>query len=97
MHHNAEFYPDPERFDPERFMPENKHRLVPYTYLPFGAGPRNCIGLRFAYQEIKLCLAKLIRHYHFSPTQETRIPLDYSKVNVLLVENIPLKVSKIVV
>ncbi|XP_017479440.1 PREDICTED: cytochrome P450 3A41-like [Rhagoletis zephyria] len=38
VHHNAEYYPNPESFDPERFMPENKHKLVPYTYLPFGTG-----------------------------------------------------------
>lgn len=35
---DPEYYPEPDRFNPERFLPENKHHLVPYTYLPFGAG-----------------------------------------------------------
>ncbi len=38
VHHSAEYYEDPDTFQPERFLPENKHKLVPYTYLPFGAG-----------------------------------------------------------
>jgi cytochrome P450 family 9 len=44
IHHDAKYYPDPEKFDPERFSDENKHNIVPYSYLPFGIGPRNCIG-----------------------------------------------------
>jgi cytochrome P450 family 9 len=44
IHHDAKYYPNPEKFDPERFSDENKHNIVPYSYLPFGIGPRNCIG-----------------------------------------------------
>lgn len=36
IHHDEKYYPNPFKFDPERFMPQNKHNLVPYTYLPFG-------------------------------------------------------------
>jgi cytochrome P450 family 9 len=44
LHRDAKHYPDPERFDPERFSDENKHKINPLTYLPFGVGPRSCIG-----------------------------------------------------
>lgn len=45
MHHNPRIFPDPEKFDPERFFPENCIGRHPFAYIPFSAGPRNCIGL----------------------------------------------------
>lgn len=44
IHHDPDYFPNPEKFDPERFSDENKHQIVPGSYLPFGMGPRNCIG-----------------------------------------------------
>lgn len=44
LHLDEVYFPEPHKFNPERFSDENKDKLVPYTYLPFGAGPRNCIG-----------------------------------------------------
>lgn len=44
IHRDAKYFPDPEKFDPERFSDDNKHKVEPFTYLPFGMGPRNCIG-----------------------------------------------------
>lgn len=42
VHRDPQYYPDPDRFDPERFTPEAKAARHPYTYIPFGHGPRNC-------------------------------------------------------
>lgn len=44
IHHDENIYPDPQRFDPERFSKEAKAERSPYAFLPFGHGPRNCIG-----------------------------------------------------
>lgn len=44
IHHDSELYENPEKFDPERFNDENKHNIKPASYIPFGIGPRNCIG-----------------------------------------------------
>lgn len=63
IHHNEEYYPDPERFDPERFMPENRHKIFPYSYLPFGAGPRGCIGVRFVLTEVKISMVRILERF----------------------------------
>ncbi|CAG2167306.1 unnamed protein product, partial [Oppiella nova] len=79
IHHLEEYYPNPFQFNPDRFLPENRHNIIPYTYLPFGAGPRNCIGMRFALLEAKLGLAHIIRKYRFFRTPNTDVPLIYKR------------------
>ncbi|XP_013907915.1 PREDICTED: cytochrome P450 3A24-like [Thamnophis sirtalis] len=60
---------------PNRFSKEVKEQINPYTYLPFGAGPRNCIGMRFALLTMKAAVASLMQHFTFQPCKETQIPL----------------------
>lgn len=47
LHYDAEYYPEPHKFQPERFEDEAKQKIPPFAYLPFGDGPRNCIGKLF--------------------------------------------------
>ncbi|CAL1292656.1 unnamed protein product [Larinioides sclopetarius] len=62
MHHDPDFWSEPEIFDPERFS--SKPNTEGITYLPFGVGPRNCLGMRFAQLEAKLALANLVYKFN---------------------------------
>ncbi|KAK7602694.1 hypothetical protein V9T40_006668 [Parthenolecanium corni] len=75
IHHDEQFYPNPKKFDPERFTPENIEARPPFTYLPFGDGPRMCIASRFAKIEMRLILTRLVSKYEFTPGPKTEIPI----------------------
>ncbi|XP_009318309.1 PREDICTED: cytochrome P450 3A29-like [Pygoscelis adeliae] len=75
LHRDPEYWPEPEEFRPERFSKESKDSIDPYTFLPFGAGPRNCIGMRFALLIMKVAIVVLLQNFSFRTCKDTLIPL----------------------
>jgi len=65
VHRDPRFWDNPERFDPERFTPERSAGRPPFAYLPFGAGPRLCIGNQFALTEAQIVLAAITQRFDF--------------------------------
>lgn len=77
MHHDPELFPEPEVFSPDRFNEENVKSIRPYTYMPFGAGPRNCIAMRFAIQILKTCLLHAVHDVQFVRCAKTKDPPEF--------------------
>jgi len=75
LHTSEEYYSDPKTFNPDRWNAENKANMNSYAYVPFGLGPRNCIAMRFAREELKLVLCTLIQQFRFFPVDETPVKL----------------------
>lgn len=84
IHHDKEHYPNPEKFDPDRFTDENKKSRHTYAHIPFGEGPRNCIGLRFGLMQAKVGLASLLRNFKFTVDSKTKEPLQMRAGSLVL-------------
>ncbi|CAL8086082.1 unnamed protein product [Orchesella dallaii] len=75
LHYDEQYYDNPDKFDPEHFSPEKKAQRNPYAYMPFGIGPRNCIGMRFALVETKAAIAHLVHNFRIQTTKKTPVPI----------------------
>jgi cytochrome P450 len=73
LHRHTRLWEDPERFDPERFLPERSRGRSRYAYLPFGTGPRVCIGASFAMTEMMLVMATLAQHCRLRTAEGHRV------------------------
>ena len=63
IHRNPRYWPDPERLDPTRFAPEQQETRPKFAYIPFAAGPRNCIGAGFAMMELQIVITMLLQAF----------------------------------
>ncbi|XP_055636876.1 probable cytochrome P450 9f2 [Toxorhynchites rutilus septentrionalis] len=75
IHRDGKFYPDPLRFDPERFSEENRNNINQDAYLPFGGGPRNCVGSRLALMQAKCFLYYLLANFVVEISKRTDVPI----------------------
>nr|XP_015839583.1 PREDICTED: probable cytochrome P450 6a13 isoform X2 [Tribolium castaneum] len=81
LHHDPDYYESPDLFKPERFLPENKDKTVKCTFMPFGEGPRSCLGQRFGLLQVKVGVAHIIRHFELSVNGKTQRPIKYEPTN----------------
>ncbi|XP_001657205.2 cytochrome P450 9b2 [Aedes aegypti] len=81
LHRDERNFPEPERFDPERFSEKNKASITPGTYMPYGVGPRNCIGTRLASLVAKITLVDLVRNFKLELGSRMVQPLRLSKTS----------------
>ena len=92
IHRHHRLWEQPDYFRPERFLPNAKDYIVPYAFVPFGAGPRVCIGQRLSQVEAVIVLATLLRSFRFSLPDDAK-PFPVHRVTLRPVPNLMMRVS----
>jgi cytochrome P450 len=92
LHRHELYWEKPRAFMPERFLPENRGKIGRFQYLPFGSGPRTCIGATFAMQEAVIALAVLMKRYRFDALPGTKI-WPVQKLTTQPQDGMPMRVS----
>jgi cytochrome P450 len=93
LHRHTKLWDRPGAYIPSRFLPENRGSIDRYQYLPFGVGPRICIGATFALQEAVIALGVLLKDYRFDCTEETR-PWPVQKLTTQPEGGLPMRVTR---
>lgn len=95
IHHDPTIYENPKKFNPKRFLSEKAKSSC--TFMPFGDGPRACIGYRFGILQVRIALVKLLQQFEVSTCSKTPIPMKYNPSRLLLapINGIWLKFEKI--
>uniref|UniRef100_A0A1Y1NJR9 Cytochrome P450 n=1 Tax=Photinus pyralis TaxID=7054 RepID=A0A1Y1NJR9_PHOPY len=84
VHYDPEYYPEPYKFDPERFSPENKAARHPCAWMPFGEGPRNCLGMRFGLMQVKVAVVAMLNQFRFTLNERTKLPITFDPKSLSL-------------
>ena len=97
IHNDPDYYPNPDEFIPERFLPEAVESRHPCAFMPFGDGPRNCIGMRFGKMQAQIGLIYLLSKFRFERCASTQVPIRISRQSFLIAaeSGINLKVKKL--
>ncbi|KAH8268598.1 hypothetical protein KR026_009903 [Drosophila bipectinata] len=94
MHRDAEYFPDPLSYQPERYLDENKD-FKQAAYMPFGEGPRHCIGARMGKVNVKLALAKVLSNFNVEISPEKReIEFGPHGVTLMAAGGVPVRISR---
>lgn len=87
LHHDPDYWNEPQLFDPERWLGERKKEIKPLAFQPFGAGPRICIGMRFALLEAKMAIANILLKYQLKPGHKTqlgnKLQIEYKPISMV--------------
>ena len=92
LHRNKAYWTNPEEFNPDNFLPEQIKQRPSYAYLPFGGGPRLCIGNNFALMEMQIMLALLVKYFDFEKIEEV---FPDPQITLKPKGNMPIKVSRL--
>ncbi|KAF5296484.1 hypothetical protein FQR65_LT01473 [Abscondita terminalis] len=84
IHRDPNLFLNPERYDPERFSEKNKLNMNSYGFIPFGSGPRSCIGNRFVLMEAKLLFCQFLSKFKFVVVEKTDVPIELAEASFKL-------------
>lgn len=94
LHRDPKYFPNPMKFDPDRFSPEEKAKRLPFSYLPFGDGPRSCIGMRYAQLLSKIGLASILSKFNVDMIPGHSREVEFSRTSLFAIEGgLPLKIT----
>lgn len=92
LHRHRKLWPQPEMFIPERFAPENRGKIPRFAYLPFGAGPRICVGAAFATSEALLALAMIARRFRLTLAEGAQV-MPFARMTLRPANGLPMRIS----
>ena len=92
LHRHRKLWPDADMFVPERFAPENRGRIPRFAYLPFGAGPRICVGMTFAMQEALLALTMIARRFRLTLAEGADV-MPFARMTLRPMHGLPMRIE----